>query len=118
MIVISKIVGPAALDGHPAMRKRRYARGHHVALAPTLRWSAGRRRPLRHWGRNASQAFPGGPIARLAHMGVSQTPGASRRSIPSRCEGRKQGKDAPASLTTGPAEHWLKITATDATPGY
>src|SRR3954454_7421872 len=55
-------------------------------------------------GRNASQAFRAGRSQGFAPRGPRKPPGASRRSIPSRGEGRKKGKDAPASIKTGPAE--------------
>jgi hypothetical protein len=70
------------------------------------RWSAGRRRPLRHWGRASRVAGPAGhargaragsfakslPGGLASLHGVSQTPGASRRSIASLRRGRKKGK--------------------------
>ena len=62
--------------------------------------------PLRT-GAERLASVPGGPIARLAQRGSRKPPGASRRSILSRSEGRKKGKDAPASIKMGPAELWL-----------
>ena len=77
------------------------------------RWSAGRRRPLRT-GAERLASVPGGPIARLAQRRPRKPPGASRRSIPSHGEGRKKGKDAPASIKIGPAELWqLQIKETE-----
>src|SRR5947209_20007362 len=41
--------------------------------------------------------------------GVSQTPGASRRSITSLRRGTEKGNGAPAPQRTGPAKRWLLI---------
>ena len=71
--------------------------------------------PLRT-GAERLASVPGGPIARLAQRGPRKPPGASRRSIPSRSEGRKKGKDAPASIKIGPAELWLKRAPLQSNP--
>src|SRR3954462_12483684 len=71
-----------------------------------LRWSAGRRRPHTNGGggltslrRGRSQGSAKGGLANLLAPPGAPSPAAA---------GRKKGKDAPASIKTGPAERWLR----------
>src|SRR3954452_12996890 len=52
-------------------------------------------------------SVPGGPIARLAQGRSRKPPAASRRSLPSRGEGRKKGVGRARVHKNGPAELWL-----------
>src|SRR6185437_4657231 len=77
-------------------------------------WSAGRRRPLRQWGRappkrltrvtGLSRGRAAGSVN--ARRGRPYRPGASRRSIP--FWGRKKGSRPPRAVQrAGAAERWL-----------
>src|SRR5437764_9758470 len=84
----------------------RHSRRPISSLPDIGRWSAGRRRPLRHWGCASRVAGPAGharaaragsfakslPGSLASSHGVSQTPGASRRSITSLRRGEEKGE--------------------------
>ena len=69
------------------------------------RWSAGRRRALRHWARAVHLAARGGYVNPTSWGATSLHPGASRRSIPSRVrEGPANlGRCAPRECKTVPS---------------
>src|SRR3954451_6643750 len=93
--------------GHASLFMRR--RAAKAGAAPDNGVAVERREapPPTSLGAERLVSVPGEPIARLAQGRSRKPPGASRRSMPSRGEGRKKGKDAPASIKMGPAELWF-----------